>query len=588
MAVDVFVLDQHFQISVHRSGGSSFCGGRVGIRLRAHILGRVEESLKVGVGVVLVKGHVVVCRRGMLMAVVVDDLGVDGLVGLVRGRPVLEHGVVAVVPVAGGVRHSVGVSVVQHVAVLVCRREDGYVAGVGVRALARRRARPGQRVHEAGVDVDVAVTVAIVLRHGRLCLAALGVAAAAAEAAGRCCRAGGRAGAPVLPAAAGVRRLAQLLALGAGADHVADRLLDAAPVELFCNGGGGLVDPSVVDGVDVSGNLVLPPRVRNDFLVLEHELVALEELVVGCRAAQPALFGAVCPVGVFAVLEVESYLVEALFANELFALSRSQVSAVYDGVNEPVRMASQVAAGFDAADAFEAEGVPDTTRRHVGFVDEIEDAVRVAQPRGPVDVRLAHESSNATVTRCVGGDEAGVADVAAATRIIGLDEEASETLLGPVLAVQDILRTVDIAHQHDGAKGLEPVVCETVHGKGFHHGIRITALYLAVQLVAQIHQQRSGKLVPRDKGHNRRNGLAIPQCHLAGDNIGGQPGAVRVRERRLAGDPVDGGAGRIVHDGWHFFFFLGGQLPRTPYRVPGESMSIYLRPYRLCWYCLLP
>lgn len=501
------------------------------------------------------------------MAVVVDDLGVDGLVGLVGGRPVLEHGVVAMVPVGRGVPHGVGVSVVQHVAVLVCRREDGYVAGVGVRALGRRRARPGQRVHEAGAALllqrqhapGIDINVAVLLRHGRLCLAALGVAAA--EAAGRCCRAGGRAGAPVLPAAAGVRRLAQLLALGAGADHVADRLLDAAPVELFCNGGGGLVDSSVVDGVDVSGNLVLPPRVRNDFLVLEHELVALEELVVGCRAAQPALFGAVCPVGVFAVLEVESYFVEALFADELFALSRSQVPAVYDGVNEPVRMASQVAAGFDAADAFEAEGVPDTTRRHVGFVDEIEDAVRVAQPRGPVDVRLAHESSHATVTRCIGGDEAGVADVAAATRIIGLDEEASETLLGPVLAVQDILRTIDITHQHDGAKGLEPVICETVHGKGFHHGIRITSLYLAVQLVAQIHQQRSGKLVPRDKGHNRRNGLAIPQCHLAGDNVGGQPGAVRVRERRLAGDPVDGGAGRIVHDGWHSFFFF---FPRWP------------------------
>jgi hypothetical protein len=82
----------------------------------------------------------------------------------------------------------------------------------------------------------------------------------------------------------------------------------------------------------------------------------------------------------------------------------------------------------------------------------------------------------------------------APARIIWLDEEAPETFFSPVFTVHchDIICAVYVSHEHDGAKSLEPVVGETINSEGFHHGISIAALYLAVQLVAQIHQQRAG------------------------------------------------------------------------------------------------
>lgn len=74
------MVNQHLQVLIHD------------ITLA---LGRVQQRLEVGGGVVLVKGDVVVVVvRGRL----VDDLRVDGLVdggAVVRGR-VLQHGVVVV------------------------------------------------------------------------------------------------------------------------------------------------------------------------------------------------------------------------------------------------------------------------------------------------------------------------------------------------------------------------------------------------------------------------------------------------------------------------------------------------------------
>ena len=55
----------------------------------------------------------------------------------------------------------------------------------------------------------------------------------------------------------------------------------------------------------------------------------------------------------------------------------------------------------------------------------------------------------------------------------------------------------------------------------------------------------------RRKGHNGGNSLTVSQSYLTGDYIGGQLRVCRIGVRGLAGDSVDGGAGRVVQDGRH-------------------------------------
>lgn len=351
--------------------------------------------------------------------------------------------------------------------------------------------------------------------------------------------------------AAWVRRLAQLLALRAGSDHVADGLLDTAPVVLFRNGRRCLVDTSMVHDVHAARNLVLPRRVGYDLLVLEHEFVPIEQLVVRRRTAQTALLSAVCAVGVFAILEVVLDLVEALFAYQLFGFARSQIPSIDDGVDETVRVALEVSASLDSSNALEAQRIPDLARCHVGLVHEVEDAVGVAQPRRPVNVRLTHQATSTAVTRRVRDEKAAVAHMAAAAGVVGPDVEATQTLLGPVPALEQLMRALDAPQQHDGAKVLEPKVGEAIGGKGVHQGVRVAAINLLVDLRAQIHDQRRGDLVARHKGHNGGHGLAVSQRHLARHNVRRQNRVVRVRERWLAGHPVDCGAGRVIDGGRH-------------------------------------
>jgi len=77
------------------------------------------------------------------------------------------------------------------------------------------------------------------------------------------------------------------------------------------------------------------------------------------------------------VFQVIPNLIEALFGDEVFTF-RAEVAAVDEGVDEGVGVGAEGAAAFDAADALEAEGVPDADGGGVGFVDEVEDAVGVA------------------------------------------------------------------------------------------------------------------------------------------------------------------------------------------------------------------
>jgi hypothetical protein len=75
-------------------------------------------------------------------------------------------------------------------------------------------------------------------------------------------------------------------------------------------------------------------------------------------AAQSAFLCSVGSAGIGAVLEVVAYLVESFFGHKIFTFG-TEIAAVDDGVDEIVWMGAEVTAGFYAADAFEAEGVPD-------------------------------------------------------------------------------------------------------------------------------------------------------------------------------------------------------------------------------------
>lgn len=190
------------------------------------------------------------------------------------------------------------------------------------------------------------------------------------------------------------RDLGRVFALGTVLDRHAHRLLDAHPVVHLRDRRRRLVDAPVLLRVLLPRDLVLPLRIAHHLLVLQHQPLFPpssscppsspsssrlhgNKLIMRRRAPQPAFFRPVRPVGVFAVLEIEADLVEALFRDEVFALG-AQVSSVDDGVDEFVWVGAQVSAGFDAADAFEAEGVPDSAGGEVGFVDEVEDGVGVA------------------------------------------------------------------------------------------------------------------------------------------------------------------------------------------------------------------
>lgn len=91
IVVDGVVLNEHLEVGVYR-------GRDVAVGLGGHddVLGCAEEGLEVGVRVVVLKGDVVVLLG---VVVVVDDLGVDGLVDVrfVLVWLVLQHGVVEVV-----------------------------------------------------------------------------------------------------------------------------------------------------------------------------------------------------------------------------------------------------------------------------------------------------------------------------------------------------------------------------------------------------------------------------------------------------------------------------------------------------------
>ena len=195
-----------------------------------------------------------------------------------------------------------------------------------------------------------------------------------------------------------------------------------------------------------------------------------------------------------------------------------QVPPKYDGVHITVRVTLELTSSLDPADALETQAVPDLARGYIGLVYKVEDRIDVTQLGCPVQVGLAHEATDTTVTGGVGNNEAGIADVAAAARVVGLNVEGSETLGRPVVVVDNVLAAFDLTQKHDAGKVLEPVVGKFVKGHDIHHGVSVTALDFLVELVMEIVQQGIGHLMARGKGDNGSHRLAIPQSHMARDN----------------------------------------------------------------------
>ncbi len=317
--------------------------------------------------------------------------------------------------------------------------------------------------------------------------------------------------------------------------------------------GRRLVDARVGAVVHGPRDVVLALRVRDDLLVLEHQDVAVEELIVRRRAAQSAFLSAVSSVRVPSVLEIELDLVETFFTHKILAAACavSKVPSVDDGVDELARVALEVAAALDPSDALEAEAVPDLAGRHVRLVHQVEDRVGVAELRGPVQVALAEEATDTSVPGGIRDDEAGVAHVAAAPRVVGLDVEEAEAFLGPVFAIDHVFGRLDVPQQHDGAKVLEPVGGKLVEGQPFHHGIGIPALDLLVQLIIEVAKQRVGNLVPRRKREDGGYRLPVPERDVSGSDADRQSRVRRVGKRRLTGDTVDGRGIRVVQHSRH-------------------------------------
>ncbi|KAK8222221.1 hypothetical protein BKA81DRAFT_352066 [Phyllosticta paracitricarpa] len=340
--------------------------------------------------------------------------------------------------------------------------------------------------------------------------------------------------------------------------------------------------------VELPGNLVLLSRIRNHLLVAEHELDApgpgvgrdgrdaswgsrrrgldavviiaqLDKCVVPHCGSESVLLGGISVARILARQEVILDALEAALVVRVF-LVVAQVPAVDDGVDEvALGLRLEIAAPGHPPDALEAQRIPDAARRHVGLVNQVENRVCVAQQRRPLQVALAHQLAHAPVPRAIGDDEAGIAHMRAAARIIWLDIEAAQTQLVPAgtLSLPSPQRALpvfgNVAEHHDGGKVLEPVAAKRLDAEGSRHWVRVATLNLAVHLRAQVLDQRQRHAVRRAKWNQGRLGRTVSQRHGLGHDGRGQ-GRRGVRERRSARLAIDGWGGRVVKDGRHDVF----------------------------------
>ena len=98
---------------------------------------------------------------------------------------------------------------------------------------------------------------------------------------------------------------------------------------------------------------------------------------MGGSRAKSRFLRTVGAVGILAMFEIETDLIKAFFAYEIFPVG-TEVPAVDDRVDEFIGVRAQITTAFDTTNTFKTKGVPDSTGSDISFVDEIENRVRVA------------------------------------------------------------------------------------------------------------------------------------------------------------------------------------------------------------------
>ena len=173
------------------------------------------------------------------------------------------------------------------------------------------------------------------------------------------------------------------------------------------------------------------------------------------------------------------------------------------------------------------------------------------QLRRPLQVALSHQPPDAPVSRGIGHKEAAVTHMTAPTRIIRFDIETPQASLFPIRPLLQLLDPLHLAQQHDRPEILEPIGAKFGQLHGNNHGIGITLFDLAVQLVAQVREERGGDLGGGAEGEKGGHGDAVTERYLAGGDCGGQGGG-RAWVGGCARGAVDGRPGWVVEHGRHF------------------------------------
>ena len=100
------------------------------------------------------------------------------------------------------------------------------------------------------------------------------------------------------------------------------------------------------------------------------------ELIVGCSGAQTTLFGSIGTIGIFAVFEVETNLVKALFRYKIIILT--EIATVDDGIDELSRIRFEITTALYATKTLEAQRVPDAARSDISLIYKVEYGVGIA------------------------------------------------------------------------------------------------------------------------------------------------------------------------------------------------------------------
>ena len=146
--------------------------------------------------------------------------------------------------------------------------------------------------------------------------------------------------------------------------------------------------------------------------------------------------------------------------------------------------------------------------------------------------------------------------MAAPPRIVRLDVKTAQAHPPPIHAPapfphDQLLDALDGPQHHDGAERAEPVAAEDGQRDGRLHGVGVTLVDLAVQLVGEVGEQGRGHLRRGGEGEQGGDRDAVAQGDLAGGDGLREEGDAGGGEGAGAGGAGEGWGERVVEHGWH-------------------------------------